>query len=580
MSPGRWRVWAPRAGRVEVATTDGSITTMHRAPDGWWTAEVPPVLPYRLVLDGVAVPDPWAQAQPDGFDGPSVWVDHAAFVWTDATWRGAPLRDAVLYELHVGTFTEAGTFDGAIERLDHLVRLGVTAVELMPVATFPGSRGWGYDGVQLAAPHHAYGGAYGGPDGMKRFVDACHARHLAVVLDVVYNHLGPLGNHLARFGPWFTDEHRTPWGQGVNLDGRGSDAVRELIVDNARCWIEHYHLDGLRLDAVHALHDGSAMHIVEEIATELHRAGQHAQRTVWVIAESDLNDPRVVREPDRGGHGADAAWSDDFHHALHTVITGERERYYADYGSLRQLARSLERVFVYDGGHAPHRGRRHGRPVGDLPRTRFVGYSQTHDQVGNRARGERLCHLTDVDGAAVAAALVLTSPFVPMLFQGEEWAASTPFLYVTDMPDEALGDAIRQGRSLEFGFTDDGGDVPDPQSATTHRSSVLRWDEVDREPHRAMLAWYRDLIRLRRATPALRSDGVGDTCATTGNGWIAVRRGDHLVIAAFDDAVVAMTELPDGTEQLRRVTLSWPAGLHAADGAWAMPRHGVVVVGP
>ncbi len=574
-----WRVWAPHASELRVRTASGELP-LQRTEDGWWTADEPPREPYRLVLDGDALADPWSRAQPEGFDGPSEWVDHTAFPWTDATWRGSSLADAVIYEMHVGTFTAEGTFDAAIARLDHLVDLGVTAVEVMPVHTFPGERGWGYDPVQLGAPHHAYGG----PEGLKRFVDSCHGRGLAVVLDVVYNHLGPLGNHRQRFGPWFTDRYHTPWGDSVNFDGPGSDGVRELVVDDARCWVEHYHVDGLRLDAVHALHDESATHIVEEIATEVHRAGDRLRRQVWVIAESDLNDPRVVRPPDGGGWGADAAWSDDFHHALHAAVTGERTGYYADFGSLRQVARALERVFVFDGGHQPHRGRRHGRPVGDLDRAHFVGYSQTHDQVGNRAAGERLCHLTDESGAAVAAALVLTSPFVPMLFQGEEWAASTPFQYFTDMPDPALGDAIRRGRASEFAFTDDA-DVPDPQSPDTRARSVLRWEELASEPHARMLAWYRHLLQLRHLHAALRSSGPDDTTVTVGDGWLAVvRGGTHVVVVSLAGSPVRVpvAELPAVGGEVQ-VLASWPSGDHAprrVESAWQLPARGVVVLGP
>ncbi|HLY84741.1 MAG TPA: malto-oligosyltrehalose trehalohydrolase, partial [Acidimicrobiales bacterium] len=362
-------VWAPSPGRVEL-DLDGERVPMEPIARGWWevvVAEAAAGARYHFVLDGGPPrPDPRSASQPDGIDGPSEVVDHHAFEWTDQDWRGRPLASGVLYELHVGTFTPAASFDGAIDRLDHLVSLGVTAVELMPVAEFSGDRGWGYDGALLYAPHHAYGG----PQGLKRLIDACHARGLAVVLDVVYNHLGPAGNHLGEFGPYFTQRYTTPWGEAVNFDGPESDEVRRFFVDNALMWVRDYHCDGLRLDAVHAIIDTSATHILEELAREVGDFAAQAGRTVWLVAESDRNDPRIVKAPDVGGYGLDAQWSDDFHHALHAVLTGESAGYYADFGDPDQLATALERVFVYSGAYSPYRRRRHGRPIGDLPATR------------------------------------------------------------------------------------------------------------------------------------------------------------------------------------------------------------------
>ncbi|HEX6538477.1 MAG TPA: malto-oligosyltrehalose trehalohydrolase [Candidatus Dormibacteraeota bacterium] len=496
-------VWAPHARSVEVELRGGRAA-MSPAAMGWFTADLDaaPGDDYWFVLDGgPRRPDPRSQHQPEGVLGPSRLVDHSAFAWTDAGWRGFDLRDAVLYELHVGTFTPQGTFTAAIERLDHLVELGVNAVELMPVAEFSGMRGWGYDGVDLFAPHHAYGG----PDGLKALVDASHARGLAVVMDVVYNHLGPEGNYLADFGPYFTGAYATPWGPAVNYDGGGSDEVRGFVIDNALMWLRDYHFDGLRLDAVHAIIDTSAVHILEAIAGRVAELAADLGRTLWVVAESDLNDPRLVREPERGGHGLTAQWSDDFHHAVQALLTGDCGGYYADFGDIESVALALRQAFVYAGRYSRYRGHTFGRSIGDVPLTRFVGYAQNHDQVGNRATGERLCHLVSGGRARIAAALALLSPFVPLVFQGEEWAASSPFQYFTDLGDPALRRAVSEGRRSEFAvFGWDPAQVPDPQDPATFARSVLRWDELSQEEHASMLGWYRELIALRRATPGLR----------------------------------------------------------------------------
>lgn len=538
-------VWAPDAGVLALDDLDApdgrQLRALTRDPDGtWWTSE-PPAGRYWLVLDGDRIPDPRSTCQPEGFDGPSA-IDDGTHGWTDHGWRGRPLDECVIYELHVGTFGGPAGFDGVIERLDHLVDLGVGAIELMPVHTFPGERGWGYDPVQLSAPH----AAYGGPQGLRRLVDACHARGLAVVMDVVYNHAGPLGNHLPRLGPYAHAAY-TPWGDAVNLDGPGSDAVRRMIVEDAVRWIDVHHLDGLRIDAVHAFVDRSAVHIVEEIAAAVHAAGARAGRTTWVIAESDLNDPRVIRDVDAGGYGCDASWSDDFHHALHVALTGDRHGWYADFDGLADVADALEHGYVWRGGSASFRGRRHGRPLGDLPRGRLLGYSQTHDQVGNRALGERLCHLVRHELAELAAGLVLTGPFVPMLFQGEEWAASTPFLYFTSHPDDDLGRAVREGRRKEFAAEHDEldpEDIPDPQAPATFERSTLRWAERDEPEHRAMLDWYRALVALRRAEPDLRTSAPSDTEVRRGTppGTLVVRRGGLVVAVNLGDTAAVTGE--------------------------------------
>jgi len=525
----RW-VWAPRAERSVEVVVGEQRTPLVRGERGCWSGDVPGLQPgddYSLSVDGGPLrPDPRSAHQPHGVHGPSRVVDHGAFAWSpdERGWRGFHLPGAVLYELHVGTFSPEGTFDGAIGRLDHLVDLGVDAVELLPVVEFPGRRGWGYDGVDLWAPHHAHGG----PDGLKALVDACHRRGLGVILDVVYNHLGPAGNYLATFGPYFADHHRTNWGEGLNVDGPGSDEVRAFVVDNARMWLRDFHVDGLRLDAVHAIVDDSARHVLEQLADEVHRLAAHLGRPLWLMPETDRNDPRYVRPPAAGGYGLDAAWADEWHHALHAVLTGERSGYYADFGSYDLLAKALRQAWAHDGTYSAERGRTHGRSPAGLPGQAFVVAAQNHDQIGNRAAGDRLGALVTPGRLYVAAALLLTSPFVPMLFQGEEWGASTPFLYFTDHDDAELGRAVSEGRQREFAhFGWDPASVPDPQDPTTFERSVLRWSELAEAGHAALLDWYRSLIALRKARPELAPSVVGSAEVDHDGaaGWLVVRRG-------------------------------------------------------
>jgi maltooligosyltrehalose trehalohydrolase len=530
-------VWAPKAKQVNLEVR-GQRLSMSAGDNGWWHAEISSVefgTDYAFVLDGGApLPDPRSPWQPYGIHGRSRTIDHSLFPWTDHNWRPRPLSAAVFYELHIGTFTPEGTFTAAIERLDHLVWLGVTHVELMPIAEFSGSRGWGYDGVYLYAPHHAYGE----PDGLKRLVDACHARGLAVVLDVVYNHLGPAGNYLDRFGPYFTDRYATPWGAAVNLDGPFSDQVRRFFCDNARMWLRDYHFDGLRLDAVHAIVDTSATHFLEQLACEVADLEAQIGRHLELIAESDLNDPRIVRPQEVGGYGIDAQWSDDFHHALHCVLTGERDGYYTGFGSLGDLAKALQRVFVYDGRYSVFRKRRYGKPAARLSGHRFLGYLQNHDQIGNRAKGERTSHLISLGRLKVGAALVFTACFIPMLFQGEEWGASSPFLYFTDHEDPELGRTTSEGRRREFaafGWRPE--DVPDCQARETFERSKLNWSEAQKEPHAGLLTWHQRLIQLRREIPAL-SDGHLERVRTTfdeGAKWFVVRRGPIVTACNLSD---------------------------------------------
>jgi maltooligosyltrehalose trehalohydrolase len=523
----RFKVWAPNPERVDLVV-DGRERAMQRDELGWWRAtdeDAGTGSRYGFRLDGgPARPDPRSAGQPDGPDGLSEVIDHGAFVWSDSGWRGMPLRGAVLYELHVGTFTPAGTFDSALEKLPLLVDLGVDAVELMPVAEFPGERGWGYDVVDLFAPHHAYGG----PDGLKRFVDACHLHGLGVVIDVVYNHLGPSGNYLPQFGPYFSERHETNWGAAVNFDGKGSEEVRRFVIDNALSWFADYHADGLRLDAVHAIIDHSAVHVLEQMAEEVDALSAHLHRHLHLVAESDLNDPRFVRSPDAGGYGLDAAWADEWHHALHAALTGDSSGYYEDFGSLEHLAKALSQAWVYDGTWSPHRGRRHGRPPTGLPGHRFVVFTQNHDQVGNRALGERSSALMSEGRLRTAAALLFCAPFTPMLFQGEEWGATSPFLYFTDHSDPDLGRAVTEGRRNEFSYWGaDPDGIPDPQDPSTFENSKLQWAERDRDPHRGLLEWHKQLIALRRAFPELSDPRVACTAvhADDEHGTLVMRRG-------------------------------------------------------
>ncbi|MBV8071237.1 MAG: malto-oligosyltrehalose trehalohydrolase [Acidobacteriaceae bacterium] len=520
-----FKVWGPRA--QSLAVTIGERSYPLRCIDrGWWTGGVPDAGPntkYSFVLNqGQPVPDPRSQFQPHGVNGPSQIIDHTKFPWTDRLWQAKPLGSAIIYELHIGTFTPEGTFRAALDRVDYLADLGVTHVELMPVNEFSGDWGWGYDGVDIYAPHHCYGS----PDELKTFVNACHEKGVAVLLDVVYNHFGPSGNYLDQFAPYFTSAYQTPWGPAVNFDHSGSFEVRRFFIDNALMWLRDYHFDGLRLDAIHAYYDRSALPFLEELSTEVDSLSSELGRHLVLIAESDLNDPRVVTVRECGGLGIQAQWSDDFHHALHSALTGETNGYYEDFGTLTELAKALQHAFVYAGDFSRHRNRIHGRPVDGLSGHHFLGYAQTHDQVGNRAQGERLCHLLSLGRAKIAAALVLTSPFVPMLFQGEEFASSSPFQYFTNH-DPDLGRKVSEGRRNEFkafGWSPE--EVPDPQDPQTFQRSKLCWDELTRQPHSDMHEWYKRLIAFRRLNPSLvngRMREVEVRCDENAK-WMVVKR--------------------------------------------------------
>jgi maltooligosyltrehalose trehalohydrolase len=548
----RFQVWAPRAEKLDVEL-HGEFFPMKPQEDGWWSIELESAkagVDYAFRIDGTSpsVPDPRSAWQPAGVHGPSRILDHAAFSWTDAGWQAPPLSSAIIYELHIGTFTPEGTFDAAIQKIEYLRDLGITHVELMPVASFPGTRGWGYDGVDLFAPQETYGG----PDGLKRLVNACHQKGLAVLLDVVYNHLGPDGNYLAKFGPYFTSSHSTPWGEAVNLEGPGSHEVRRFFCDNAIMWLRDYHFDGLRLDAVHAYIDRSAIHFLEQLSDEIAALKAHLGRHLVIIAESDLNDPRIVLPREARGYAMDAQWSDDFHHALVTVLTGEKDGYYADFGEIADLVESLQSAFVYDGRYSTFRNHNHGHPVESLPGWRFLGYSQNHDQIGNRARGERLAHLTSTGKARIAAALVLTAPFVPMLFQGEEFAASSPFLYFTDHEDKELGRLVSEGRKKEFAaFGWNPQEIPDPQTEDTFAQSKLSWDEATKDTHADMLSWYKALIRLRRSFPDLSCGHLhqGNLLYDEEERWLVTKRGTIWIACNLGEEDLTV-QLPSGTHFL------------------------------
>ena len=497
-------VWAPAADRAELHlhAPEEAVLPMIRRDDGYFVAEAENLAPgarYTFRLDGAKdLPDPASRHQPDGVHAPSAVLPHE-FGWTDAGWKGLALERYVIYELHVGTFTREGTFDAVVPRLPALKELGITAIEIMPVAQFPGARNWGYDGVYPFAVQESYGG----PAGLKRLVDACHGAGLAVILDVVYNHLGPEGNYLGEYGPYFTDRYHTPWGLALNFDGPHSDDVRRYFIENALQWIDEFHIDALRLDAIHAILDTSARPFLQELAADVHARARRLARHVHLIAESDLGDPRVVRSAALGGHGLDAQWIDDFHHALHATLTRESQGYYADFGQDEHLAEALRAGYVYTGQYSRARQRRHGAQPSGLRPAQLVVCAQNHDQIGNRMLGERLTALVDFERLKAAAAAVLLSPFTPLLFMGEEYGERAPFPYFVSHTDPELVEAVRRGRREEFAAFEWAGRTPDPQSEETFQSAILDWDARDRAEHALLLRVYRTLLELRREQRAL-----------------------------------------------------------------------------
>ncbi|MCU1700568.1 MAG: maltooligosyl trehalose hydrolase [Mycobacterium sp.] len=536
-------VWAPRPDRVRL-DVDGTLHAITRSDDGWWRAVVDarPEARYGFVLDDdqTVIPDPRSPRQPDGVHERSQLWDASTATWTDASWRGRSIEGAVLYELHIGTFTAAGTFDAAIDRLDYLADLGVDFVELMPVNAFSGTHGWGYDGVLWYAVHEPYGG----PDGLVRFVDACHDRGLGVLIDAVFNHLGPSGNYLPRFGPYLSTGSN-PWGESINIADAGSDEVRSYIIECALRWMRDFHADGLRLDATHALVDTTAVHILEELSGETDSLAYELGRPLSLIAESDRNDSRLITPRDHGGLGMTAQWDDDIHHAIHTAVSGERQGYYSDFGSLEVLATTLKHGYFHAGTYSSFRRRRHGRPLdtATIPATRLLAYTLTHDQVGNRAVGDRPSQSLSFGQLAVKAALVLGSPYTAMLFMGEEWGASSPFQFFSSHPEPELARATAEGRKAEFAEHGwDADEVPDPQDPLTFEHSKLAWDEIDAGEHARLHDVYRGLIALRRAEPDFADpwlDHLG-VDYDEDERWIVLRRGAFAVACNLGTEAVSV----------------------------------------
>ncbi|CAA9377692.1 MAG: GH13_10 / GH13 / GH13_9 / GH13_11 / GH13_36 [uncultured Nocardioides sp.] len=565
-------VWAPAADRLRLSVGETTLE-MTRRDDGWWTpdGDLPDVpaegvdYGYLVNDDDTPRPDPRSRRQPGGVHERSRTYDPSTFSWTDQGWTGRQLAGSVIYELHIGTFTPEGTFDAALGKLDHLKSIGVDLVEVMPVNAFNGTHNWGYDGVAWFAVTESYGG----PEGYQRFVDGCHAAGLGVVQDVVHNHLGPSGNYLPLYGPYLK-QGRNTWGDLVNLDGEDSAEVRRYILDNVRMWFEDYHVDALRLDAVHALSDTSEVHLLEEMAIETAALSAHHRRPMTLIAESDLNDTLLVRPREAGGYGLDAQWSDDFHHAVHVALSGETAGYYADFEPLEALAKVCTKGFFHDGTYSSFRERDHGRPVDTehMPTWRLVVCNQNHDQIGNRARGDRLTEHLDDDQLACAALLTLAGPFTPMLFMGEEWAASSPFQFFTSHPEPELGRATAEGRIEEFekmGW--DPAVVPDPQDPATYQRSKLDWDEISTGRHAVLLDCYRRLAELRRTVPALTDPDFGSVSCTVEGRVFTMERGDVLlVVNAGDSAATA----PVGE---REVLFETPTGVSVEDGTIALPPH-------
>lgn len=566
-----FHVWAPKATSLQVVLTSHQDRIIQLDEvDGYHRAVADDVLPGSRYLyrfpDGRQWPDPVSRFQPEGVHRSSAVVD-LEFSWTDTNWRGLPLADYILYELHVGTFTPEGTFDGAIGQLDALVELGVTAIELMPLAQFPGSRNWGYDGVHLFAVQNSYGG----PLGLKRFVDAAHARGLAVVLDVVYNHLGPEGNYLNEYAPYFTDRYHTPWGSALNFDGPDSDEVRRFFISNALEWITDYHIDALRLDAIHAIVDESARPFLLELAEAVRKCGKELGRHAFTIAESNKNNPLHVQPVEQGGYGLDGQWNDDFEHALRVMLTGSADGYYCDYKGIDKLAKAYRDGFVLDGGYSAFRRRRHGAPAKSIRPEQLVVFTQNHDQVGNRPCGERLCHDVDFESTKLAAAAMILSPYIPMLFMGEEYAELAPFLYFVSHSDPVLSEAVRKGRREEFVDFIWPETWPDPCCENTFARSKLDHTLRTRDHHAAMWKFHQELIRLRKTVPALRA-------LSKQNMTVRVAAKDQAVViqrleATCKACLVLNFNREDSTAEVELPAGNWKKVLDSSDVRWGGPGH-------
>jgi maltooligosyltrehalose trehalohydrolase len=563
----RFLVWALFVDQLEVHIIEPKerILPLEKNEQGYFETiadNIPPGSLYFYRLNGRSeYPDPASRFQPRGVHGPSQTLD-PDFPWEDQRWSGLPLHDYIIYELHTGTFMPEGTFDTITGHLERLKVLGITTVELMPVAQFPGNRNWGYDGVYP----YAVQDSYGGPAGLKRLVNACHRKGLAVILDVVFNHLGPEGNHLAEFGPYFTDRYHTPWGAAINFDGAYNDEVRRFFIENALYWITDFHIDALRLDALHAILDISACSFIEELAGSVHEQAKKLDRQIYLIGESAANDSRLVRQEETGGYGLDAQWNDDFHHALHTLLTGENAGYYQDFGTVRQLAKAYREGFVYSGEYSPYRKHRHGTSSKDVPPHRLVVFSQNHDQVGNRARSDRLSQLVSLESLKLAAGIVILSPFLPLLFMGEEYGETAPFPYFISHSNPELIEAVRKGRREEFTAFNWQGEIADPQDEATFLSARLNHELCNKGQHKVLYNFYRELIRLRKENPVLaylskdNMEVVGDE----GSKSLYVRRwqedSEVVIIYNFSDNAVKMHQFVSAGE--------WHRILDSADKRW------------
>lgn len=564
----RFVVWAPAAKGLAIHCLDGADrgpVAMRRLEGGYFAAEIKGVAHgdryFFRFEDGRERPDPASRFQPDGVHGPSQAIDLDDFKWTDSSWKGLSLDESVFYEVHVGTYTPEGTFEALIPHLGGLRELGITTIELMPVAQFPGGRNWGYDGVQLFAPQNSYGE----PRGLQKFVDAAHAHGLAVALDVVYNHLGPEGNYFSEYGPYFTDKYRTPWGSAINFAGADSEPVRRFFIENALVWLEKYHVDVLRLDAVHGIFDFSATHFLAELQIAVDALEARLHRKLHLVAESDLNDSRILRAAAWGGYGLHAQWSDDFHHSLHSLLTGERAGYYADFGEVHHLAATMKKGWFYVGQHSNFRRRKHGNDPSGLARSSFVVGIQNHDQIGNRARGERLSALVDFEGLKLAAGVTALAPFVPLLFMGEEYGETAPFQYFTSHGDAELIEAVRKGRREEFAAFAWEGEIPDPQAEETFSGSTLHHEIKDQEPHRTLRALYRELLSIRREF------------ALAGGGKLEIlENGSAIIMIAGEDAAKRLMAIFEFGKNAHTFDVNWPAGtwtlrLDSADTKWRGP---------
>jgi len=560
-------VWAPLAERVDVhmVSPRERVLPLEKVAKGYHRGIVDDIAPgthYLYQLDGQKeFPDPVSRFQPGGVHGPSQVID-PHFPWEDSLWSGIPLQEYIIYELHVGAFTSEGTFKAIIPYLDHIKELGITTLELMPVAQFPGERNWGYDSIHLFAVQNSYGG----PEGLKRLVDACHQRGLAVILDVVYNHFGPEGNNLEAFGPYFTSRYHTPWGKAVNFDGPHSDEVRRFFIENALYWVTEFHIDALRLDALHAILDTSSYTFLEELAGAVHEQAALLKRQVYLIGESTANDTRLISPPEEGGYGLDAQWNDDFHHSLHTLLTGEQTGYYEDFGQLQQLVKAIQEGFVYSGEYSVYRQRRHGVSSKDIPAHRFVVFSQNHDQVGNRDCSDRLSQIISFDGLKLAAGIVLLSPYIPLIFMGEEYGEKAPFPYFIHHSDPLLIEAVRKGRRDEFAAFKWEGELPDPQDEATFMQAKLNHDLNKGGKNRVLLEFYKELIRLRKEMLPLSclSKDTQEVLGYEESEVLFIRRwkGDNEVETVFnfaDNDVLITLPVPAG---------SWKKRLDSAEQNW------------